>query len=173
MSEDDGRDDRVDFSWTQGDALPGPVADWYADLMDRFVLGVELAAATIFALLFAIGVIDLAAQIWQSIQSGAIADPLVVIGFIDTGLLLLIIVEVYHTVLAYVQTNETRRIVELIIYTGVIALVRKAIIFRTDEYATVQDALFAAVAYTVIIFGLVSLLVVERMYGERILTESD
>ena len=169
MSDDDGSGPDAEPPVTQGEVQPGPLADWYADLMDRFVLGIELAAATIFAVLFAIGVVDLAAQIWQSTRTGAIADPLVVIGFIDTGLLLLIIVEVYHTVLAYVQTSETHRIVQLVVYTGVIAMVRKAIIFRTDEYGTTQDALFAAVGYTVIIFGLVSLLVVERRYGDGIL----
>lgn len=45
-------------------------------------------------------------------------------------------------------------------------MVRKAIIFRTGEYATPQDALFAAVSYRIIIFGLVGLLFAEHMYGE-------
>ncbi|PSP53984.1 hypothetical protein BRC67_00380, partial [Halobacteriales archaeon QH_3_68_24] len=81
-----------------------------------------------------------------------------------TGLLLLIIVEVYQTVVAYTQESDTRRIVRLVIYTGVIAMVRKAIIFRTGEYATTQDALLAAVAYTAIIAGLAGLLLVERTY---------
>nr|WP_246049018.1 phosphate-starvation-inducible PsiE family protein [Natronomonas salsuginis] len=134
--------------------------------MSRFVHGVELAAATVFALLFAIGVIDLVLQILESVRSGTITDPLVVISFIDTGLLLLIIVEVYQTVLAYVEQNNTRKIVRLVIYTGVIAMVRKAIIFRTGEYATLEDALLAAGSYAVIIFSLVALLFVERIYGD-------
>jgi uncharacterized membrane protein (DUF373 family) len=146
------------------DSSPSPYVDRYADLMDTFVHGVEMAAATVFAILFAIGVIDLALQIIDSARSGAITDPLVVIGFIDTGLLLLIIVEVYQTVLAYVQESDTRRIVRLVIYTGVIAMVRKAIIFRTGEYSTLQDALLAASSYTIIIVGLVGLLVVEQAF---------
>ncbi|PSQ59284.1 MAG: hypothetical protein BRD23_04845, partial [Halobacteriales archaeon SW_9_67_25] len=109
--------------------------------------------------------VDLSLKIFQSVMSGSITDPLVVIGFIDTGLLLLIIVEVYQTVLAYVEENDTRRIVQLVIYTGVIAMVRKAIIFRTSEYATLEDALFAAGSYAIIIFALVALLFVERSYG--------
>ncbi len=143
-------------------------AEKYAAVADRFVHGVELAAATVFALLFAVGVIDLGLQITESVKTGAITDPLVVIGFIDTGLLLLIIVEVYHTVLAYVRENETRQIVHLVIYTGVIAMVRKAIIFRTGEYPSVQDALIAAGAYTILIIGLVALLFAERVYGEKV-----
>jgi uncharacterized membrane protein (DUF373 family) len=148
-----------------GRTFEGGVGNWYADLTDRFVRLVEMAAATVFAILFAIGVVDLTLQIVEAVQSGEITDPLVVIGFIDTGLLLLIIVEVYQTVLAYVRENDTRRIVRLVIYTGVIAMVRKAIIFRVGEYPTTEDALFAAVSYTVIILGLVALLVSERAFG--------
>jgi uncharacterized membrane protein (DUF373 family) len=141
----------------------------FAAVTNRFIHAVELVAAAVFALLFAIGVVDLMIQIVDAAQRGRITDPLVVIGFIDTGLLLLIIVEVYETVIAYTEESETRRIVRLVIYTGVIALVRKAIIFRTGEYATAQDALFAAVAYTVLMLGLVALLLVERGQGERLL----
>ena len=116
-------------------------------------------------MLFAIGVGDLILQILRAIRTENITDPLVVIGFIDTGLLLLIIVEVYHTVIAYTQESETRQIVTLVIYTGVIAMVRKVIIFRTGEYATAQEALFAAVSYRILMFGLVGLLLAERIYG--------
>lgn len=137
-----------------------------ASVINQFLHVVELAAAALFALLFAIGVADLTLQIAIATLRGEITDPLVVIGFIDIGLLLLIIVEVYQTVIAYTRESETRKIVQLVIYTGVIAMVRKAIIFRTGEYATTQEALFAAVAYTVIILGLVGLLVVERQYRE-------
>jgi uncharacterized membrane protein (DUF373 family) len=149
---------------------PSPFVDRYADVMDTFIHGVEMAAATVFAILFAIGVVDLALQIIESVRSGAITDPLVVIGFIDTGLLLLIIVEVYQTVLAYVQENDTQRIVRLVIYTGVIAMVRKAIIFRTGEYDTEVQALMAASSYTVILVGLIGLLFVEQVYGDRLLS---
>ncbi|WP_248897865.1 phosphate-starvation-inducible PsiE family protein [Haloplanus halobius] len=143
-------------------------ASRFADVTNRFVYAVELVAAAVFALLFAIGVADLLLQIIAAVRGGSITDPLVVIGFIDTGLLLLIIVEVYETVIAYTEESETRRIVRLVIYTGVIAMVRKTIIFRTGEYASAQDALFAAVAYTILIFGLVGLLLVERGYGARL-----
>jgi len=138
------------------------LGDRYAGLTDRFIHGVELAAATVFALLFAIGVVDLGIQIAAAIADRTITDPNVVIGFIDTGLLLLIIVEVYQTVVAYTQESDTRQIVRLVIYTGVIAMVRKAIIFRTGEYGSERQALLAAVAYTTIILGLVALLLVER-----------
>jgi uncharacterized membrane protein (DUF373 family) len=141
------------------------LSEKYTVLVNAFVRGTELAAATVFAVLFAIGVIDLTLQIFEAVRNGTITDPLVVIGFIDTGLLLLIIVEVYQTVLAYVEESDTRRIVRLVIYTGVIAMVRKAIIFRTGEYGSLEDAMLAASAYAIIIFALVALLFAERVYG--------
>lgn len=151
-------------SEVESDALPQFVRR-VIGLTEQFVHVSEAGAAAVFAILFAIGVVDLANRIVQAVLSGRIIDPVVVIDFVDVGLLLLIIVEVYRTVIAYLEDNETREIVRLIIYTGIIAMVRKAIIFRTDEYATAQDALFAAVSYTIIIFGLVALLFAERVYG--------
>lgn len=164
MSGDDTAVSTEESSGRHESDSPSPLAERYTHIVGKFVHGVELAAATVFAVLFGIGVVDLTLQILEAVQSGSITDPLVVIGFIDTGLLLLIIVEVYQTVLAYLEENSTRRIVQLVIYTGVIAMVRKAIIFRTGEYATVQDALFAAGAYTLIILALVALLFAERAY---------
>lgn len=145
----------------------GPIARRYSDLVDRFIRGVELAAATVFAVLFAIGVFDLTLQIITAFQNRTITDPLIVVGFIDTGLLLLIIVEVYQTVIAYVEESDPRRIVQLVIYTGIIAMVRKIIIFRTSEYETVQDALVVGEAYAVVVFALVGLLIAERIYGGK------
>jgi uncharacterized membrane protein (DUF373 family) len=156
--------DKEESQDSNGGALP--TFDEFATVMDNFVNLVELAAAALFALLFAIGVIDLALIIVEAALAGNITDPQVVIGLIDVGLLLLIIVEVYQTVVAYVRENDTRRIVRLVIYTGVIALVRKVIIFRTDEYTSYQDALFVAVAYTILTLGLVALLYVDRRTGE-------
>ncbi|AKH97009.1 phosphate-starvation-inducible PsiE family protein [Halanaeroarchaeum sulfurireducens] len=141
------------------------LATRYSHAMGRFVQWIELAAATVFSVLFAIGVADLTLKIFRAVRSGNITDPLVVIGFIDTGLLLLIIVEVHQTVLAYVEGDDTQQIVQLVIYTGVIAMVRKVIIFRTGEYATLEGAFFAAGSYAIIIFALVALLFAERIYG--------
>ena len=167
-SETDSSSDPPTIDRADDSSASRSASDWVSDQTSRFVHGVELAAAALFALLFGIGVVDLALQIAESVPTGEITDPNVVIGFIETGLLLLIIVEVYQTVVAYIEQSNTRRIVRLVIYTGVIAMVRKVIIFRTTEYSTTQDALFAAVAYGTVILGLVALLYVERSIGPAI-----
>jgi len=139
-------------------------ANRYSFVIDQFVRGVELAAATVFAALFAVGLADLTFQIFEAVQSGAITDPLVVIGFIDTGLLLLIIVEVYQTVVAYARSDETARILRLVIFTGVIALVRKVIVYRTGEFETKQEALLVAGSYGLLTLTLAVLLYVSYQY---------
>ncbi|ESS08214.1 MAG: phosphate-starvation-inducible E, partial [uncultured archaeon A07HN63] len=132
------------------------------EVSEELLRYIEVAAALVLVVLFGIGVFDLGLQIFESAIAGNITNPLVVVGFIDTALLLFIIVEVYQTVVAYTQESETRRIVRLVIYTGVIAMVRKAIIFRTGEYASEGAALMASGSYTLIILGLAALLLVER-----------
>jgi uncharacterized membrane protein (DUF373 family) len=166
MSEDTADDDPQSVDPERGIEL-APV-DRVAEITDGFVRIVEVVAAAVFAVLFAVGVLDLVLQIGGAVADRSITDPLVVIGFIDTGLLLLIIVEVYQTVVAYTQQNDTRLIVRLVIYTGVIAMVRKVIIFRTDEYGTPLDAIFVAGSYTIIIAGLIGLLLVERVHTQQL-----
>lgn len=154
MSDDEG---------SHGDpAVADSIPEQAVGVSESLMRYVEVVAALVMVVLFAIGVFDLGLQIIQSALKRNITDPLVVVGFIDTALLLFIIVEVYQTVIAYTRESETRHIVRLVIYTGVIAMVRKAIIFRTGEYASERSALLASSAYTLIIFGLAVLLVVER-----------
>lgn len=154
----DENEDPVGGSLETGESLD----DRLLAFSESLIRYTEVIAAVVLGVLFAIGVFDLGLQIVQSTLAGSITDPLIVVGFIDTALLLFIIVEVYQTVVAYTQESDTRRIVRLVIYTGVIAMVRKAIIFRTGEYSSETGALLAASAYTLIILGLAVLLVVDH-----------
>jgi uncharacterized membrane protein (DUF373 family) len=129
---------------------------------EGLIRAVEVVAAFVLVTLFAIGVADLSLQIVQSAISGRIVDPLVVVGFIDTALLLFIIVEIYQTVVAYTRESERRQIVRLVLYTGVIALVRKAIIFRTEVYDSSSEAILAAASYALLLLGVGAVLYVER-----------
>jgi uncharacterized membrane protein (DUF373 family) len=142
-----------------------PPAERLLGVSETLIRYIEVVAALVLVVLFGIGVFDLGLKIVLTTIGGDITEPLVVVGFIDTALLLFIIVEVYQTVVAYTQESDTRQIVRLVIYTGVIAMVRKAIIFRTGEYSSEETALLAAAAYTLLMLGLAALLVVERRVG--------
>ncbi|MFB6217979.1 MAG: phosphate-starvation-inducible PsiE family protein [Halobacteriaceae archaeon] len=142
------------------------------EFSERLMRVVEVVAAYVLVFLFAVGVFDLGLRIGDAVvaafrpDTGSdITDPEVVVGFIDTALLLFIIVEIYQTVVAYTRASGTQQIVRLVIYAGIIAMVRKAIIFRTDTYPTVVDALTAAASYTAILLGLGVVLFVTYRFG--------
>ena len=104
----------------------------------------ELATAFIMVILFGIGVYDLGLKLYLMIDSGTFTDPDEVIKLIDTALLLLIIVEIYRTVIAYV---EDKNILPIVMNVGVVAMARKIISFRTSKYSTKTEALLSAAAY--------------------------
>lgn len=104
----------------------------------------ELLTALIMVVLFAIGVYDLGLKVFKILATGTYTDPNAVVKVIDTALLLLIIVEIYRTVIAYV---EDKRILPIVLNVAVIAMARKIISFRTGKYATQNDALMSAFSY--------------------------
>lgn len=139
----------------------GPVVD----ASDFLMHAVETAGAVVFALLFGVGLFDLIVLIVESVQSGAISDPAVVVTFVDRGLLLFIIAEVYQTVVAYVRQQSPRRILRLVIFTGLIAIIRKVIVFRTATYATKLDALMVAGTYALLLLGLGAIMLIDQREG--------
>ena len=135
------------------------------ELSERFVRGIEAIVAYLLVVLFAVGAIDIGLQIVQLFLSGRIVRPNAVIGLLDRVLLLFIIVELHQTVVAYSRAGERIEIVTTAIYAGVIAMIRKAILFRTSDYSDVIAALTAAGSYTLLLVGLAAVLFVLYRYG--------
>lgn len=111
-----------------------------------------LVVAYFSLVLFLIGVIDLILSLWDLVTSGEFTDPLAVVDLLDTVLLLLIIVEVHRTLIAYAR-NEP--VVQTVVGAAIIAIAREIISFRVDEFATVDDALTAAGGFGILLIGLV------------------
>jgi len=121
---------------------------------------IELVAALILVALFAIGVVDLAIRIFTLLIQGELTNPESVIGFIDTALLLFIIVEVFQTVVAYANETERYKILRIVLYTGVIAVVRKIIVFRPDGHEETMTALCSSIEYAVLLIAIAIVLLV-------------
>lgn len=134
------------------------ITDQTIHWLNIFVQFWEFIAAVIFVLLFAIGVIDLGRVIVEWLLRNQLTAPQLIISIIETGLLLLIILEVYQTVIAQIYHTDAHQIARLVVYAGVIAMVRKLIIFQADDFITMQSSLLAATAYTVLILGFGGLL---------------
>lgn len=112
----------------------------------------ELGAAYFLVALFAIGVFDLGISLVDLLTSGNFTSPSAVIGLIDTVLVLLIIVEVFQTVIAFSRDEPVTRIV---ITAALIAIARKVISFRPGEYASTEEAFLSAVTFTILLAVLI------------------
>ena len=142
-------------------------SDRLIDLSGRIVRGIEVAAAYLLVGLFAVGVIDIAIQIVDLALSGRITQPQAIIGLLDSVLLLFVIVELYQTVVAYSREEDEIEVVTTAIYAGMIAMIRKAILFQTSDYNSVTAALTAAGSYMLILVGLAVVLFVAYRYGRE------
>lgn len=131
------------MAFTLDDAA-GPAAR----AMEWLVLG----AAYFLLLLFLIGVFDLFLSLYRLLVAGNFTDPNEVVGLLDSVLLLLIIVEVHRTLLAYAKGEPVLRIV---VSASIIAIARRAISFRLEDYGTGEETLLAALSIAVLVLALV------------------
>ncbi|MEZ3165448.1 phosphate-starvation-inducible PsiE family protein [Halorubrum sp. RMP-47] len=122
-------------------------ADPAARAMEWLVLG----AAYFLLLLFLIGVFDLFVSLYRLLVAGNFTDPAQVVELLDSVLLLLIIVEVHRTLVAYARGQPVLRTV---VSAAIIAVSRRVISFRLEDYGTGDEALLAAVSLGVLVLTL-------------------
>ena len=122
-------------------------ADPAARAMEWLVLG----AAYFLLLLFLIGVFDLLLGLWNLMQSGDFTEPTAVVELLNSVLLLLIIVEVHRTLIAYARDEP---VVQIVVGAAIIAVSREIISFRIQEFDAVADGLIAAAGFGILLLGL-------------------
>lgn len=124
-----------------------------ATVSEDIMRWLELGTAYFLVALFGIGVFDLGLSLAELMLTGQFTDPRAVIDLIDTVLVLLIIVEVFQTVIAFSRDEPVTRIV---ITAALIAIARKVITFRPGEFASTEDALISAVTFSLLLAVLIS-----------------
>ncbi|MEF8813696.1 MAG: phosphate-starvation-inducible PsiE family protein [Halovenus sp.] len=130
-----------------------PRLSQFAEPSENFMQWLVLATTYFLLILFIIGVGDLLLGLYELIASGQFTDPIAVVTLLDTVLLLLIIVEVHRTLLAYAREEPVIRIV---VGAGIIAVAREIISFRVTDFETVGDALTAAGSFALLLLVLVA-----------------
>jgi uncharacterized membrane protein (DUF373 family) len=121
-----------------------------------------LATAYILLVLFLVGIFDVLIGLYELFSSGRFTQPLAVVDLLDTVLLLLILVEVHRTLLAYVRDDP---VVRIVIGAAIIAIAREIISFRLADFPTGNEALTAAISFAILLIVLVAAyyVVYERM----------
>lgn len=125
----------------------------FAEPSSEVMRWLVLATAYFLLILFLIGVFDLLLGLYELISTGRFTDPVAVVELLNTVLLLLIIIEVHRTLLAYVRQEPVIRIV---IGAAIIAIAREIIGFRVDTFETSRDAFAAAGAFSLLLLVLIS-----------------
>jgi len=110
-----------------------------------------LGAAYFLLVLFVIGLFDMLLSLYQLLATGQFTDPIAVVSLLDTVLLLLIIVEVHRTLIAYARQEPVLRIV---VSAAIIAVSREVISFRADNFPA-GETLSVALAFAALILTLV------------------
>lgn len=111
-----------------------------------------LTTAYILLVLFLVGVFDVLIGLYELFATGRFTEPVAVVRLLDTVLLLLIIVEVHRTLLAYVRDDP---VVRTVIGAAIVAVAREIISFRLDDFPTTDAAFNAAGAFATLLIVLV------------------
>lgn len=135
------------------------------DILNWILRKIESVAALIVVALFGIGVVDLALLIVESFESGEIRDVGTVIDLIEFLLLLFIIVEVYRTIAAYAQDRQPKYVLTLVLYTGVIAVVRRILVFKPEDLDTALDAMYNSIGFAILLLSLGMMIFIVDQYG--------
>ena len=127
-----------------------------ADRLDQGVGVLQMIVAGLLAVMFVLGVLNFAVEIVRSILAGQAFTLSGVISLIsssiDIVLYLFIVVELYKTIIAYV---EAENVVIAVIHAGLIAVVRQIITFDPAEYAGPTATLLGASVYALLLLALV------------------
>jgi len=115
-------------------------------------------------ILFVIGVFDLLLGLYELLWTGQFTDPIAVVGLLETVLLLLIIIEVHRTLLAYARQEP---VVRIVIGAAIIAVAREVISFRVEAFEGGDGSLAAAAALALLLIALVVAYVLVRWSDRR------
>ena len=125
------------------------------DRLDQAVSTLQTAIALLLVVVLAIGVVNLVSTFVQA------ATALELLGYknattlisttIDIVLYLFIVIELYRTIIAYVEAES---VVKAVVHAGLIAVVRQIIIFKPGDASTAGDALTTAAVYVILLLAL-------------------
>ena len=124
----------------RGDATR--VTNW----LEGSVTILQTIIATLLVVLLLLGVVNLGLTIVTSLLALDAFRPANIISLIrssiDIALYLFVVVELYKTIVAYV---EAKSVVMAVIHAGLIAVVRQVIIFKPDDYSPMEAITIAGV----------------------------
>ena len=136
-------------------------------VLDATVTLLQMSIAGLLVVVLFLGVATLAIDVGGSLVSLSTFEVGPVLGLvnstIDLILYLFIVVELYRTIIAYV---DARNVVLAVVHAGLIAVVRQIITFKPAEYSPQESLLIAGVYAVLLLVLLVGFFVVHEEEDE-------
>ena len=125
------------------------------DYLDASVTALQTIIALFLVVVLVIGVVNLVSSFVQaalSLELLGYRNAITLISTtIDIVLYLFIVIELYRTIIAYVEAES---VVRAVVHAGLIAVVRQIITFKPGNASSTQDALLTAGVYVLLLLGL-------------------
>ncbi|WP_137286779.1 phosphate-starvation-inducible PsiE family protein [Halorussus salinisoli] len=138
-------------------------ATWVTDWLEKSVTFLQTVIAALLVVLLLLGVLNLGLTIVTSLIAFDLTEPTNIVSLIrsaiDIALYLFVVVELYKTIVAYV---EAKSVVIAVIHAGLIAVVRQVIIFKPDDYSPTEAITIAGVYVLLLAVLLLGFYVVHR-----------
>jgi uncharacterized membrane protein (DUF373 family) len=127
----------------------------FTEWLEKAVTSLQTGIALFLVVVLLVGVINLVATFTQAALAVELLGYKNATGLISTTidivLYLFIVIELYRTIIAYV---EAQSVVRAVVHAGIIAVIRQIITFKPAEMGNSQDALLIAGIYLLLLVGL-------------------
>ncbi len=110
---------------------------------------VERVIASLLVLVAALGAIDLVVELLAAVGRQGYLEPSSILRLLDSVLIVFVVVELFHIAVAY---SERRNVIATVMEAGLVAVVRKLVIFETSVGA--EYVLMKAIALAVLIVAI-------------------
>jgi uncharacterized membrane protein (DUF373 family) len=116
-----------------------------SELLDRVVLYIEAAVTALLVILAALGVVDVVIKMIEVTRADGFMTPEGITRTIDTVLVVFIVIELIRIAVAYMQHQN---VIGTVLEAGLVAIVRKLVIFESGD-----DMLPRAAALAILIIA--------------------
>ncbi|MDO8879859.1 MAG: phosphate-starvation-inducible PsiE family protein [Coriobacteriia bacterium] len=102
----------------------------YMNLLNRVVLYIEGAVTVLLVILAALGVVDIVLKMLEVTRADGFMTPEGITRTIDTVLVVFIVIELIRIAVSYMQHKN---VIGTVLEAGLVAVVRKLVIFESGE----------------------------------------
>lgn len=117
-----------------------------SQLLDKATLYIEAAVAALLVVLAALGVVDVVIKMWEVSRAEGFMTPEGITRTIDTVLIVFIVIELIRIAVAYMRHHN---VVGTVLEAGLVAVVRKLVIFESGDNPLPKAIALAALILSV------------------------